>query len=421
MNKLEYGQSAYNLLSKISYERIGGTESELKALNTIKRHIKLNTKLEPEILEFEVDDWKINKVKFSVTKPKIKDFNVTAFGMCNSCDIEKELFFLENVKEIKNLYLDNKIVILNQRFTYDIYKELVEAKVAGIIVPSGSIYDDVNETDLEENKLRYRHYKNGVIPCITIRMKDIEELLKMNPKKGHILIEQEQGKRTSHDLIVTIPGKKYKKEIIAFTAHYDSVRFSTGAYDNGTGAVTIYELLKYYNENRPDRTLKFIFCGSEEFGLLGSHAYVDKYKDELKKYKACFNVDMTGVVIGKNILCCTSNKNAVNYFDIITKIRGYQFDVYQGVYSSDSTPFANQGIPSFSFARIAPRGGAEIHSRKDQLYLINKDYLEQMIVYMIDLTKNIINAKYFPFDNGMPDEMVKELNKYLGVEDNVKK
>lgn len=103
MNKLEYGQSAYNLLSKISYERIGGTESELKALNTIKRHIKLNTKLEPEILEFEVDDWKINKVKFSVTKPKIKDFNVTAYGMCNSCDIEKELFFLENVKEIKNL------------------------------------------------------------------------------------------------------------------------------------------------------------------------------------------------------------------------------------------------------------------------------------------------------------------------------
>ena len=78
MNKLEYGQNAYNLLSKIAYERIGGTENELKALNTIKRHIKINTELEPEILEFEVDDWKINKVKFSVTKPKNKELNVTS-------------------------------------------------------------------------------------------------------------------------------------------------------------------------------------------------------------------------------------------------------------------------------------------------------------------------------------------------------
>ena len=417
MNRMKIGQSAYDLLEKISYERLGGSEEELKALKTIKRHIKVNTNLEPEILNFDVDFYEIKSAKFSVTKPKFKEFEVTAFGMCGSTKTEKEFFYLENDKEIESLYLEDKILLLNTRLTYDTYEKLMKKKVAGIIVPSGSIYDDLNNTDLEVNKLRERHYKNGIVPCVTIRMKDVEELIKMNPKKVCIQIEQQEMKKQSSDLVVTIPGTKYPDEIIAFTAHYDSVRFSTGAYDNGTGAVTIYEVLKYYNENRPDRTLKFIFCGSEEYGLLGSHAYVNQKENELDKYKACFNVDMTGVVIGKNIVCCTSKKDDMHYIDAVSKIRGYQVDVYQGVYSSDSTPFANKEIPSFSFARISPRGGAEIHSRKDQLFLINKQYLEDMILYIIDITKDIVNAKYFPFSKGMPEEMRKDLNKYLGVKD----
>ena len=411
------GNSAYSLLEKISYERIGGTDEEFSALKTIKRHIKLNTNIEPKIEEFEVDDYKINNVKFVVTKPKYKEYNVTAYGMCGSVNLDAEFFYLENEKDISQLYLEGKVVLLNVRFTYDVYKSLVEKKVAAIIIPSGSIYDDIDETDLEEFKLRERHTRYGVVPCLTIRMLDLEELIKSNPKKVLIQIEQEQGTRTSRNLVVTLPGEKYPDEIITFTAHYDSVKFSSGAYDNGTGSVTIYEILKYFVKNKPDRTLKFIWCGSEEQGLLGSHAYCKLHEDELEKHIANFNVDMTGVVVGKNIVVCTAENSAKDYIDLWSKIHGYLVSVSQGVYSSDSTPFADKGIPSFSFARISPRGGAEIHSRKDLLSLIDKDYLEKMVLYMIDLLEPIINATYFPFKKVMPDEMRKELNKYLGIED----
>ena len=70
-------------------------------------------------------------------------------------------------------------------------------------------------------------------------------------------------------------------EIITFSAHYDSVSYSKGAYDNASGSACILELLAYFNQHKPDRTLRFIWCGSEEEGLLGSRDYVEKHKKDL--------------------------------------------------------------------------------------------------------------------------------------------
>ena len=100
-------------------------------------------------------------------------------------------------------------------------------------------------------------------------MVDAQKLLVSRPKEVKMNLQQDEFKLTSHNVVATIPGTTKKHEIVCFTAHYDSVPFSTGAYDNGTGSATILEALAYFSKVRPTRTLKFIWCGSEEMGLLG--------------------------------------------------------------------------------------------------------------------------------------------------------
>ena len=417
---MKIGKRAYKVLKEISYERLGGTKEELSALEIIQREVE-SLGIETQVEDFEVNSYKIESAEFVVTKPKREVYKVNGFGMCSSTNPEgvfTEFYYLENTKHMEMLDLKGKTILLTSPMTYQVYEDLVKKEVAAIIVASGSIYDDERNTDLEERTLRERHYKHGKIPCFTMRMTDCERLVLSNPKEVYFKLIQKEAKATSHNLVATILGSEKPEEVICFNAHYDSVRFSTGAYDNGTGSVTILELLHYFNTHKPKRTLKFIWCGSEEMGLLGSHAYVAAHKDELENYKLCINVDMTGVALGKDIAVCTSEMSFVNYIDYFAKNVGFVIDSNQGVYSSDSTPFAFNNVPAVSFARISPRGGAEIHSRKDIIKTIDPLYLEKTILFITQLSENLINSVYFPVPKTMPQNMKDELDKYLGNKKN---
>ena len=417
---MSIGERAYKVLEEMSYERLGGTKEELSALEIIKREVDA-LGVENTIEDFEVNSFEIESAEFVVTKPKREVYNVNAFGMCSSTNPEgvfTEFYYLENTKQINLLDLKGKTILLTSPLSYQVYEDLAKKEVAAIVVASGSIYDDLANTDLEEKALRERHYKHGKIPCFTMRMTDCEKLVLSNPEEVYFKVIQKESLATSHNLVATIKGSEKPEEVVCFTAHYDSVRFSTGAYDNGTGSVTILELLHYYVKNAPKRTLKFIWCGSEEMGLLGSHAYVNTHKEELENYKLCINVDMTGVPLGKDIAVCTSEMSLVNYIDYYAKNIGFMIDTNQGVYSSDSTPFAFNNVPAVSFARISPRGGAEIHSRRDVISLINPIYLEKTILFIISLSENLISSVYFPVPKSMPQNMKDELDKYLGNKKN---
>ena len=418
---MNIGERAYKVLSEISYERLGGTQEELSALEVIKREVEA-LGIETETEDFEVNSYEIQTAEFVVTKPKREIYKVNGFGMCGSTDslgVTTGFIYLESTKHINLLDLNDKVVLLTSMMNYQIYEDLVKANVSAIIIGSGSVYDDLENTDLEERTLRERHYKHGKIPCFTMRMADCERLILANPEEVNFKLIQKESKAISHNLVATILGTEKPEEIICFTAHYDSVRFSTGAYDNGTGSVTILEALHYFKVNPPKRTLKFIWCGSEEMGLLGAHAYVNAHKDELENYKLCINVDMTGVVIGKDIAVCTSEMSLVNYIDYYAKNVGFVIEASQGVYSSDSTPFAYHNVPAISFARISSRGGAEIHSRKDVIKYISPVYLEKTINFINSFAENMIESIYFPVPKTMPQNMKDELDKYLGNKKNV--
>lgn len=406
---------AFEVLKKISFERIAGTEKELECANILKEEIE-KVGIPVEIEEFEIDMPEVQEVKFMVTKPFEEEFICIGIGKSGYTDdegIKGPLCYVENGMDANLLDVKGKIALLTGN-TPNIMENLVKAGAIGYIGIHGSLYDP--EEMISEIRTRNAFKKPGDesnLPGVVLHITDAQKLLRMNPEEVKIVLKQDANKKgTSRNVVATIEGTKHPDEIITFSAHFDSVIYSSGAWDNGTGSITIMELMHYFNEHKPDRTLKFIWCGSEEIGLLGSKAYCEKHEKELEKTLFNINVDMTGTLLGYDIAVCTCEDSVSKFINYLGKIEGFAINSKVDVYSSDSTAFAANGVPAVTFARIAPRGGAEIHSRRDALDHLDPQKFIDTVEFMAKFSEKLVNAKVFPVDRSIPKELVEKMERF---------
>ena len=184
---------------------------------------------------------------------------------------------------------------------------VIVAGIIGFITFNGDLKDSIEDSDIAYPELRRQYRTNGIIPGVNMLVQDAQDLVLSEPKKVRLTLIQEDYTKMSHNVIAEIKGSEKPEEVITLTAHYDSVKYSTGVYDNGAGSVINMEAYKYFLENKPKRTLKFIWCGSEERGLLGSKAWVLKHEEELKNIKISVNCDVAGPVLGTDRVIVTGN------------------------------------------------------------------------------------------------------------------
>ena len=159
--------------------------------------------------------------------------------------------------------------------------------------------------------------------------------------------------------------------------------------------------------------LRFVFCGSEERGLLGSKAYVRDHEKELEKVALNINLDMIGTYMGKFISCVPAEEKLVGYISYMAAEVGFPVEARAGVYSSDSTPFADKGVPSLSFARIASKNVAPIHCRYDLKEVMSMEQLQKDIDFLAKFTERFANAVVCPVSREIPEKIKKELDEYL--------
>ncbi|MGL4949315.1 MAG: M28 family peptidase [Anaeroplasmataceae bacterium] len=405
--------NTFELLKQMNYPRVGGSSEEEKLAKFIKSKCS-EIGVKATIETFDLEGYKISKAELTASNGEV--FNVEGVGLSGSTPnkgVTARPIYITSVNDAKIKDVKGCIVILHSKLAnYQVYKILCEKGAVGLVLSTGSVYDDNSYTDLDPYPLRERHYKNGKIPSVIMTILDCQKLINNLPDKLTLTLIQEEFKNESRNVVATIPGES--DEVVAFTAHYDSISYSNGMYDNATGSIAILELLNYFNEFKPKRTLKFIWCGSEELGLLGSKAYVLKHKKKLNDYKLCINIDMVGVTIGEDIAVCSSNKSLVHFIKYLGFEVGFPISVKQGVYSSDSTPFADNEVPAVSFARIAPPGGALIHSKKDVLInLDDKNYYDTMHFIKLFSSK-LVNSVCFPVESEIPQNIKDELDIYTG-------
>ena len=400
----------YKLLEKLYFERIGGTDKELEACHIIQDELK-QLGLESRIEPFDVVTNHVSKVSLEVLKPYQKTYEATAYmGCVNTQGLVGELCYFESANAVSKKQVCGKIALVNGYLGMKTFKAITEAKAVGFITYNGNI--DREENDLDPRELRESLQEFGNLPGVNIRVEDAMEMVAKGASEVRIVVEQTIEKVSSHNLICDITGES--EDMIVCTAHYDSVPHSKGAYDNATGSVCLYGLAKELKDKKLAHNLRLIWCGSEERGLLGSKAYVAAHQEEMENIKLCVNVDMVGSIMGRRIAVCTSDMSLVHYMDYFGKIKGFPIEVSQGVYSSDSTPFADNGVPAVSFARITSPGTGEIHSRYDVMEHLSESMLLQDTSFICEFVSEMANSFVIPIPKEIPDNMKEEIDKYYG-------
>ncbi len=404
-------ERAWDLLNRISFERISGTEKELEAAQILLAECE-KAGVEAHIEEFEIDQPITITAKLEILEPEYCALDVIGISGSGTQDenvVEGGFKYIENANDINLIDVKDKIVLSQARLAGETMEKLVKNGAIGYITIGGNFYE---EDSIKKELRPQTSFGKTAIPGLRIHMDNAEKMVRLKPSKVRLTLNQEREKKgVSRNVVATIEGSKYANEIIAFSAHYDSVPYSKGAWDNATGAVTIMELMHYFKENKPERTMKFVFCGSEEIGCVGSRKYCEAHEEELDKYILNINFDMTGCTIGYEEFVATCNQALVDSVTYLAKTVGYPINASLNTYSSDSTSFAAYGVPACTFARLAPTGGAVIHNHNDIMDRLDPDSFMITLEFVAKFAESVSSAAVNPIVRKFDDKINDLLNK----------
>jgi aminopeptidase YwaD len=273
--------------------------------------------------------------------------------------------------------------------------------------------------------------KVGAVPEVLIAHEDGLRLLREGARRARIVARSHEAEATSQNVIGELPGSVYPDEIVVIGGHYDSSLGIQGASDNAGGTALVMELARVFAARGSARTLRFVAWGAEELGLRGSVHYIKELKaqdkatrqaadflpgrdrTELEKHRLCVNIDVQGALLGENRARVLGPKELTAAVTLLSKERGPAFQVKEDVYSSDSTPLSEGGIPSVSFIRDGATT-SYLHTPRDIVdYLGPAPLALQGAFIETFLERYVARARSFPFERRVPEEQQKKVREYF--------
>ena len=396
-----------SIFDQTDFVHASGTKEELQVANYLKEQCEalgVPAKLEG----------------FRVAMGEIEEAHLYADGMgipckaltcCGSGSVEGELYYMPGTDPVSVAGAKDKIVLMDtQGIGFFTYQDLMKAGAKAILFQYGNSYyphTDIDQRDLREAVVG----EEKKVLCAMIHSAKAVELVKNKVKQIRLEIRQKEYDGESHNVIAELPGKR--EEWIVLSAHYDTTSLSHGAYDNMSGCAGLLGIMEQMKGKELNYGLRFVFCGSEERGLLGAKAYVRDHEKELRQIVLNINLDMIGCIMGKFISCVTGEEKLCHYISYLGDELGFPVEVKQDVYSSDSTPFADKGVPAVSFARIASHQTGTIHNRYDTMALMKGEQMAADTAFLIAFAERMANAVRCPVAREMPENMKEKLDIYL--------
>ena len=398
-------ENIMKVFSDTAYIRVGGRPEEKKAAEYLRQQV-VEFGLEAALEPFDVPLGDIEEAMLLVDGVSIP---CKGYMCAGSSTVEAPFYYLRTNDAWSLRQCKGKIVLIDGYLGYWIYQDLLENGAVGFVTYDGHV--NYADRDIDARELRSYVSNGKIIPGVNINVKDAVSLIEKGVKSAKIVLKQKEYMGTSQNVVLDMPGEV--DEYIVFTAHYDSTPLSQGAYDNMSGSIGLLGIAEHFAKNPHRYGLRFVWCGCEERGLLGSKAYCAAHEEELSKIVLNINLDMIGCIMGKFIACATAEEKLVNYIEYFAAEMGHEIKVSQDVYSSDSTPFADKGVPAISFARIAPNNTATIHNSYDTMKLMNGAQMAEDIDFLVAFANRMANAKLCPVKREMPDNMKEKLDTYL--------
>ncbi len=407
---------AYDFLNRLAFPRFGGTEHELRAARLLQEEIAAlggQSELQP----FDIPAYQIERAGVTVTAPFTRSVDCVAWGFSGQFPeggVELALQYIEMNSPAALRGLDDLsgAAVLVNRLDEELYQALLDRRAAAILEISSDKWYQA-DADLIPTELRPRFSKLGIIPTFTLRAHDATNLMRDGARTVRLELRQRVLPAPSHTVVATLEGTGHSDEWVAVTAHYDSMATTAGAWDNAGGAATVMALYRHFLQNPPHRTMRFIWCGSEEQGLLGSKAYTAQNAALMPSCRLCFNYDLCGSVLGENAIDLVGPEALETLVKELCDQAG--FPAYVGFYvdGSDSAPFAHRGVPA-----VCPSRGhwtsLEYHTRHDTIDTISPQRLHEMAEFSAHMISRFVNAPDFPISRTIPADAVAELEDRYG-------
>jgi carboxypeptidase Q len=229
------------------------------------------------------------------------------------------------------------------------------------------------------------NFAEGVspIPAGALSIPDAQQLERAlkrgKPVFLRLALEGTRTPSTSGNVIAEVPGRDPALPAVLVACHLDSWDLGTGAVDDGAGCAIVAAAAKrIMDAGRPLRTIRIVWFGSEEVGLVGGFAYAERHKGEplYAVAESDFGADRIWKVDSK--LGKDREPEARQLAAALAPL-GIVTGVFDDAQGSDITPLLLAGAPGVTLNQDGSRYFDLHHTSNDTLDKIDREQLRQNV------------------------------------------
>ena len=284
--------------------RLAGTEAEARARAWAVRKLTDLGFSNVRVEEFDMPVWVRGEERGELLAPFPQPVQLTALGNSGATPargIEAEVVGFPSMAALTAApaqAVRGKIVFVTHRMTKtqdgSSYGYFGAARRQGPSVASSKGAAAIVIRSIGTDSHRFPHtgvqaWAEGAkpIPAAALSNPDADNLERIlargRPVRMRLLLTPRQiGTRKSGNVIAEVPGRDPNAGVVLVGGHLDSWDLGTGAVDDGAGvAITAAAAKRIMDAGGARRTIRVVWFGAEEVGLLGGNEYLRRHANEL--------------------------------------------------------------------------------------------------------------------------------------------
>lgn len=276
--------------------RLAGTEAEARARDWAVSKLKTMGFANVRVEHFEMPVWIRGEEKAWITAPFPQPLDVTALGNSGATPaegFEADVVGFRTLDELiaaqdsavrgKIVFVDHAMPRTQDGIGYG-YFGRPRREGPTIASKKGAAAILIRSIGTDEHRSPHTGvmtFNDGAapIPAGALSIPDAEQMQRIL-KRGKpvrlrlVLTPRNIGTRPSGNVIAEVPGRDPEAPPILVSGHLDSWDLGTGAIDDASGvAIAAAAAKRIMDAGRPLRTIRIVWFGAEEVGLLGGFDY----------------------------------------------------------------------------------------------------------------------------------------------------
>ena len=305
------GSGAFEIVKSLTTEvgpRLAGTAAEARAREWGEATMRAIGLENVRVEEFNLETWVRGEERARLVSPFPQPLAITALGGSVATPpegLEAEVAIFASLDALraapagslagKIAYVGHAMQATQNGASYG-FNSTLRRDGAGIAAARGAVAIMIRSIGTANHRMPHTglmRYSDDAprIPAAALSNTDADQLERIagygKPVRAHItLTPRSLGTRVSGNVVGEITGSEQPDEIVLIGAHLDSWDLGTGAVDDGSGIAisTAAARLILAGGVRPRRTIRLVYWGAEEVGLLGGFAYLEAHREQLEQH-----------------------------------------------------------------------------------------------------------------------------------------